>query len=180
MDYQYTEHTNVQSYSNHSVIPDHVLSNPSRFPIVVGDFAYVRLTRGKWAIIDKSSVIAVESIGIWYANRGPSGEWYALRGDRGSRYTRMHRLVFETTNGPIPSGMEIDHIHGTNINPILLDNRLSNMRLATHRQNTQNTSDQRVGKTSSRYPGVSWYTRVGNWISHIQIQGKVYHLGSYA
>src|SRR5260221_5400523 len=119
MDYQYTEHTNVQSYSNHSVIPDHVLSNPSRFPIVVGDFAYVRLTRGKWAIIDKSSVIAVESIGIWYANRGPSGEWYALRGDRGSRYTRMHRLVFETTNGPIPSGMEIDHIHGTNINPIL-------------------------------------------------------------
>ena len=45
----------------------------------------------------------------------------------------VHRLVWETFNGEIPEYMEIDHI-----NRDKTDNRLSNLRCVTHRQNMRN------------------------------------------
>lgn len=45
----------------------------------------------------------------------------------------VHRIVWETFNGEIPVGMEIDHIDTNRSN-----NALSNLRLATHRQNCNN------------------------------------------
>ena len=49
-------------------------------------------------------------------------------------HTRLvHRIVWETFNGEIPEGMEIDHI-----NTIRDDNRLENLRLVTHKENCNN------------------------------------------
>lgn len=45
----------------------------------------------------------------------------------------VHRIVWETFNGSISNGMEIDHI-----NCIRDDNRLSNLRCVTHKQNNNN------------------------------------------
>ena len=45
----------------------------------------------------------------------------------------VHRLVWETFNGEIPEGMEIDHI-----NTIKTDNRLENLRCVTHKENCNN------------------------------------------
>lgn len=45
----------------------------------------------------------------------------------------VHRLVWETFNGPIPEGMEIDHI-----NTIRDDNRLDNLRVVTPKENCNN------------------------------------------
>ena len=45
----------------------------------------------------------------------------------------LHRLVWETFNGKIPEGMEIDHI-----NTNRFDNRLSNLRLVTSSENKRN------------------------------------------
>lgn len=65
-------------------------------------------------------------------------------GPNGRRYIRVlqvcrhrsfqaHRIVWEMVKGPIPEGMSIDHING---NP--LDNRINNLRIATHSQNLCN------------------------------------------
>lgn len=43
---------------------------------------------------------------------------------------KLHRLVWETFNGPIPDGYEINHK-----NEIRNDNRLENLELLTHKEN---------------------------------------------
>ena len=49
----------------------------------------------------------------------------------GSRYNRyIHRLIWETFNGSIPDGYEINHI-----NHDKSDNRLVNLELVTHSDN---------------------------------------------
>ena len=45
----------------------------------------------------------------------------------------VHRLVYETFVGEIPSGFEIDHINRNR-----LDNRLENLRVVTHKENVNN------------------------------------------
>lgn len=45
----------------------------------------------------------------------------------------VHRLVYETFVGEIPEGYEIDHV-----NAIRDDNRLSNIRVVTHKENQAN------------------------------------------
>lgn len=45
----------------------------------------------------------------------------------------VHRIVYETFNGEIPNGMEIDHIDTNKKN-----NELSNLKLCTHTENMNN------------------------------------------
>lgn len=50
------------------------------------------------------------------------------------RTIMSHRFIWECWNGPIPKGMEIDHI-----DTIKSNNELSNLRLGTHKENTNNS-----------------------------------------
>lgn len=71
--------------------------------------------------------------------------------DNGKGYLRIttpngtvksHRLVWETFNGKIPSGMEIDHIDSNKQN-----NCIDNLRCVTHYENMNNIlTKQRVSK----------------------------------
>lgn len=45
----------------------------------------------------------------------------------------IHRMVYETFNGEIPQGYEIDHI-----NTVKTDNNLENLRCVTHTENNNN------------------------------------------
>lgn len=49
------------------------------------------------------------------------------------KYFSIHRLVWEAFNGPIPEGLQIDHI-----NTIRDDNRLANLRVVTSKENNAN------------------------------------------
>lgn len=48
-----------------------------------------------------------------------------------------HRIIWEMHYGPIPKGMQVDHING-----IRNDNRIENLRLATNSQNGMNKGPQ--------------------------------------
>ena len=77
---------------------------------------------------------------------------------------RAHRLAWFFGTGVDPAGLSIDHI-----NRIRDDNRLENLRLATHAQNCQNKSCKGwfFDKQSQKYK------------ARIQANGKVYHLGFF-
>ena len=70
---------------------------------------------------------------------------------RGSSRVYVHRLVWETFNGDIPDGFEIDHedTHKDN-------NALSNLKLCTHKENCnnpksrQNKSKSLIGNTNTK------------------------------
>lgn len=79
----------------------------------------------------------------------------------------LHRLIMNC-----PKSMEVDHI---NNNP--LDNRKTNLRICTHKENLKNMSLSK--RNTSGYKGVSWYKRYNKWKVRIVYNGKDIHLGYY-
>lgn len=83
-----------------------------------------------------------------------------------------HRIIFEMFNGPIPEGMEVDHI-----NRKRRDNRLSNLRLVNHRDNMRNMP--RLNTNTSGVTGVCWFKRDCRWRAVIVIDRRQKHLGYF-
>jgi hypothetical protein len=82
-----------------------------------------------------------------------------------------HRLIWLYVHGePVPH--EIDHRDGSEAN-----NRIDNLRAATHAQNGANS--RRYRQNTTGYKGVSFVQREGNYRASIMREGKVYRLGSF-
>jgi hypothetical protein len=83
----------------------------------------------------------------------------------------LHQLIAIAFLNHIPNGFKIvvDHIDN---NP--LNNRLDNLQLITHRENSSKDK-----KGTSNYTGVSWNKQCKKWRSSILINGKTKYLGSY-
>ena len=82
-----------------------------------------------------------------------------------------HRLAWLHFYGQWPVG-HIDHIDENGSN-----NRIANLRLATHAQNLQNRG--KASNNKSGYKGVCWDKSRGRWIASIGIGGKAKRLGTY-
>ena len=82
-----------------------------------------------------------------------------------------HRVAWFYVYGRWPRD-EIDHI-----NRIRSDNRIVNLREATHHQNTCNGPPRRTSK--SGLIGVSWDSGTGQWRAHITVAGRTRHLGRF-
>jgi hypothetical protein len=67
---------------------------------------------------------------------------------------------------------EIDHING-----LPADNRLANLRLATHAENGRNS---RRRKSSSGLKGTHWRPERNVWVGQIKKDGKRFFLGHFA
>ena len=80
-----------------------------------------------------------------------------------------HRVIYELFNGPIPDGLQIDHING-----IKTDNRIENLRLATPSQNQQNQEINSRNTTGVR--GLDW--NKGAWRGKIRCGGVRHHFHS--
>ena len=77
----------------------------------------------------------------------------------------LHRIIWESFNGQVPFGMDIDHINGNR-----LDNRLANLRVATRTENALNRQcANRNSKTGVR--GVYFHKSSGCWC--FSIAGKI-------
>ena len=117
---------------------------------IVDDIDYEWLSQWKWQ--------ANPSKSTFYADRRP-GTWPFRK------VIKMHRIIINA-----PPGIECDHIDGNGLN-----NVRSNLRLATHSQNIQNTK--------RRIDGVSGYKGVtangNNWKACIKIDGHQFYLGTF-
>ncbi len=87
------------------------------------------------------------------------------------RHYREHRVAYEFMHGLVPPGMEIDHING-----ITDDNRIANLRLATHQENIAN-GRHRKNNTSGK-KGVGLH-HDGRWRARIFVDGRSRHIGLF-
>jgi len=82
----------------------------------------------------------------------------------------MHHYVI----GYPLNGLVTDHIDG---NP--LNNKRSNLRTISNRENSWTRKDILSGKTSSRFPGVSWVKGKNKWGTKIRINGRQKWIGYF-
>ena len=105
--------------------------------------------------------------------RGSTNNWgYGLLGV-GGKTQYVHRLAWEAANGPVPAGMELDHVcHNRRcFNP-------THLRLATGTQNKVYAPKYKSGR-SSRFKGVCRHNRANPWRAQIKISNKRIHLGYF-
>jgi hypothetical protein len=134
----------------------------------------IQLSQGRWTWVDDEDFERVNQYNWSYSNM--SGNQYALRSvtkDDGKRTSQLlHRFIMGEEN--IPKGMLIDHKDGDG-----LDNRRSNLRVATHTQNIINTKRPRKDIKSSKYKGVHWDKERNKWASHVVVNKKRIYLGRF-
>lgn len=87
---------------------------------------------------------------------------------------KVHHVAWYLTYGEW-APREIDHIDGNGYN-----NKLSNLRLATHSENAQNMRKLTTRKAGSQYKGVYYHKKNGNWVARIVFKGERISLGSYS
>ena len=76
---------------------------------------------------------------------------------------KEHRLIFLWHHGYMPD--EVDHIDGDSLN-----NRIENLRAASHSQNNMNKK-RRIDNTSGE-KGVSWAGTLQKWVIYCFVDGK--------
>jgi len=121
---------------------------------IVDDADYEWLNRWKWR--------ACKSHHTWYAVRTTS------RKNGKQTMILMHRLLLGLEAG---DPRETDHKDGNGLN-----NRKSNLRIASDSQNSQNRRPQ---KGTSIYKGVYWHRHNAKWHAHIKVEGRSIHLSSF-
>jgi hypothetical protein len=82
-----------------------------------------------------------------------------------------HRLIWMLVHGPIPPGMEIDHIDHDHTN-----NRIDNLRLVTRKENMRNQARYPTNKTGVN--GVRLLPH-GRYQARIHIDGHEKSLGNF-
>ena len=135
-----------------------------------GDIAFVPLTKGFVSIIDSADAELVGQFN-WYARTGIRETPYAIRVDqRGEKnlHIGLHRMLLNP-----PKGLHVDHVDGNGLN-----NRRSNLRVATPAENQRNRG-LHINNTSG-YKGVGWDKQRGKWLAQIELSGKTTRLGRYA
>jgi len=125
----------------------------------------IELTFGKYAIVDAEDYERLSKY-KWHAVK--EGRcWYAKTLRRNGLTMRMHRLILSA-----PRHLFVDHIDHNGLN-----NRKSNLRLCTHKQNSRNTRPRRGG--TSKYKGVHWCKIRKKFRAMICNNSKFIHLGYF-
>lgn len=134
---------------------------------IVGEIAFVSLTRGYEAIIDASDVPLVSGVN-WQAKITPRSV-YATRSAR--REGRRRAVSLHATI--LGSGPDhVDHVNGNG-----LDNRRANLRRASRVENGQN---RRLNtNNASGFKGVSFRKDTGKWRAEITLRGQRMCLGNF-
>jgi len=94
---------------------------------------------------------------------------YILTSIKGKFY-QNHRIIFLYFHGYLPE--QVDHING-----IRSDNKIENLRTATHKENMRNHGKHK--NNTSGVKGVHWNKREKRWQAQIKADGKLIYLGLF-
>lgn len=127
----------------------------------------IPLTQGKFAIVDDENYDwlsrykwhAVKNYNNCYAARKiyKDGKWITIS---------MHREILNP-----PADMETDHVGHDGLN-----NRISNLRIATRAENQHNRRSQ---GHSSKFKGITWLKNNKKWVSRISFNCGNIYLGCF-
>jgi hypothetical protein len=144
--------------------------------------AEIKLTRNKIAIVDDEELLRCLAYN-WRARHGKTSRpdvWYAetwMRDESGRRIVvGLHRFILGA-----PKGIDIDHRDGDGLN-----NRRSNLRLATASQNHANMVKQRRMSATSQFKGVTRSNQQieprpnSRWEARIKVNRQKIYLGVFS
>ena len=132
---------------------------------------WLALTRGMFSLVDESDWHLVNR-SAWFACMKTSAgrRYYYVVGHHAGEKVYLARHLLGIT----AKRLTVDHVNG---DP--LDNRRANLRVCLQRHNSRNrTKPNRP--TSSRFKGVKWNPRNGNWNAQACVDYKTVHLGCFA
>jgi hypothetical protein len=131
--------------------------------------ARLPLSRGLFSLVDDDDLATAVAAGSWSAHDcGGGSKIYArrtVRDSSGQRTISLHTLL---TGWPM-----VDHVNGDG-----LDNRRSNLRPASPRQNNANLRLAR--NNTSGFKGVSFHKQTGRFRAALNTNGKCIHLGLFS
>jgi len=129
----------------------------------------IQLSKGRTAIVDEVDAHGLKQYKWCFAYRPKmrSCDGYAVTNINGKTIL-MHRMLVDA-----PCGMEVDHINGNG-----LDNRRSNIRLATSQQNKANRKVRNDSVTGLK--GVTWNQSGKQWMARITVDRKCLYLGCFS
>lgn len=134
------------------------------------EYRKINLGDGEFTIVDCEDYYRYGKF-RWHLT-GNKGKFYAVREFKvNPEWTTISRLHREIMNAP--KGLLVDHKNNNS-----LDNRRSNLRLATHAQNCRNRP-KRKRKATSKYVGVYFEKNTGKWRAVICYKGKQKSLGRF-
>lgn len=129
----------------------------------------IELTQGFFALVDEEDYEKLNKY-KWHIRRCGNMIYAVtaiyIKGGNGKKKTiQMHRMVMGD------SEKVVDHRNGNG-----MDNRKSNLRFCTQRQNQQN---RYFKKGNSKYKGVYWDKQLNKFRTRIRVDGKLIHLGCF-
>lgn len=122
----------------------------------------------------------VTGLFTWIVTLGPRAHEGQVAGHKRSRYVTIgvdgknymaHRLAWIYMTGALPHH-EIDHRDGD-----VFNNKWSNLREATRKQNTENRGIHK--RNTSGYRGVTWYKRNAKWGASVLHEGQRHFAGLF-
>lgn len=119
----------------------------------------IQFPLGEKILIDRKD-LELFSKHAWYIDRSKKGQTFYLVRNGLNRTVGFHLDLMS-----VPKGLEVDHINGNG-----LDNRRSNLRIVTHKQNQQNQRKRRDAR--GKFHGVFWSSRDASWQAQARINGK--------
>ncbi|MCJ7730181.1 MAG: HNH endonuclease [Sedimentisphaerales bacterium] len=132
------------------------------------DFRRIDLGEGQFTLVDVEDYYRFANF-KWHIG-GHGTKFYAVRviiEGKKIKTVRLHREIMNP-----PQGLLVDH---KNTNS--LDNRRSNLRIATHAENMKNRRKRK--NTTSRFIGVWFSKQKAVWESRIRHQGRRIYLGRF-
>jgi len=129
--------------------------------------ARISVGRSRYAIVDLEDLPKLSPI-RWYAssNRHSHIVYAHTHDSKGENDTYMHHFILGV------KGVIVDHINGNG-----LDNRKSNLRICTHKQNCRSSRKRKI--KTSKYKGVHRLKTSKKWCVQIGLNYKKIHIGYY-